>query len=315
MFLGVEIGGTKLQLGVGRGDGRLVALNRFDVRPERGAAGIREQIRAAGPQLIARHNVTAAGFGFGGPVETATGVAVKSHHIQGWDRFPLADWCREELGIPAVIENDCDAAALAEACFGAGRGRNPVLYVTVGTGIGGGLVVDGRIYRGAGHGAAEIGHLRPGLACQDANSNLESLASGWGIAARTRQRLSRNDPGERTEANLLRSRCADNLNMLTTKVVAEAAARGNVVACEVLSEAVQALGWGIAQAITLCAPEAVVVGGGVSMAGEQLFWKPLRQAIDCFVFPPFDEVFQLLPAELEEEVVVHGALAAAKSQF
>ena len=157
MLLGIEIGGTKLQLGVGAGDGVLVDLVRLDVDQSQGADGILRQIAGAGRELIAKYGVTAAGFGFGGPVDTVRGVAVKSHHVHGWDAFPLADWCQRELGITAVIENDCDAAALAEARYGAGRGANPVFYVTVGTGIGGGLVVDGRIYRGSGHGEPRSG--------------------------------------------------------------------------------------------------------------------------------------------------------------
>ena len=99
------------------------------------------------------------------------------------------------LGVPAKVENDCDAAALAEARYGAGRGANPVFYVTVGTGIGGGLVVDGRIYRGSGHGAAEIGHLRPGLDCDDAEAIVEANAAGWGIAASARRALRRSRTG------------------------------------------------------------------------------------------------------------------------
>ena len=96
---------------------------------------------------------------------------IKSHHVDGWDDYPLVDWCRRALSLPATLENDCDAAGLAEARFGAGQGRKVVLFVTVGTGIGGGLVVDGQIYRGNGHGAAEIGHLRPGLARRSARSD------------------------------------------------------------------------------------------------------------------------------------------------
>ncbi len=104
--------------------------------------------------------------------------------------FRLLDWCAAAPLLPATMENDCDAAGLAEAHFGAGQERNPVFYVTVGTGIGGGLTVDGEIYRGSGHGAAEIGHLRPGLLADRPGSTVESLASGWGIAAAAQARLS-----------------------------------------------------------------------------------------------------------------------------
>src|SRR5262245_44021694 len=118
MFLGIEIGGTKLQLGVGAGQGStLVALERLTVDAEAGAEAILEQIREAAPPLIARHGVTAVGFGFGGPVDMAEGRAIKSHQVAGWDDFPLARWCLQALSLPAYVGNDCDVAALAEARF------------------------------------------------------------------------------------------------------------------------------------------------------------------------------------------------------
>jgi glucokinase len=341
MFLGIEIGGTKLQLGVGAGDGVLVAIERFDVVPKRGAIGILEQIAAAGRELIERHHVRGVGFGFGGPIDAATGTVVKSHHVEGWDNFPLGQWCSHELGLPATIENDCDAAGLAEAHFGAGQGRNPVFYVTVGTGIGGGLVVGGEIYRGCGHGAAEIGHLRPGVLADRPESTVESLASGWGIAAaaqnrlsepishafvsltaglrgakpdEVRQRLIENEEAEAENSADLWERCDGKPVKLTARMVAEAAAAGNEIAREVLARATQVLGWGIAQAITLTSPEVVVVGGGVSLAAEELFLEPLRVEVERYVFPPLSGKFQIVPAELGETVVVHGALAAARSR-
>ena len=333
MFLGIEIGGTKLQLGVGPGDGTLVALERFDVEPKRGARGILAHIEAAGRVLAARHDVRAIGIGFGGPVDASSGTVVKSHHVAGWEGVEIVDWCRRTLQLPSAVENDCDAAGLAEAHFGAGRGTKVMFYVTVGTGIGGGLVVDGRIYRGSGFGAAEIGHLRPGLLADRPESNVESLASGWGIAAAARERLSsplsrdfvplrpgagrafgdaRHRSAEEEDADAefvadLRQRCGGQLEELTTQMVAQAASEGNEVARDVLARACQALGWAVAQAITLVSPEVVVVGGGVSLAGETLFFAPLREQVDRYVFPPLLGKFRIAPAELGERVVVHGA--------
>jgi glucokinase len=342
MFLGIEIGGTKLQLGVGPGDGTVLALERRDVEAKRGAEGILEQIEAAARVLIARHAVSAVGIGFGGPVNSASLVVVKSHHVAGWDNFPLGEWCRRVLMLPAVLENDCDAAALAEARLGAGRGKNPVFYVTVGTGIGGGLVVDGRIFRASGHGAAEIGHLRPGLHADRPDQTVESLASGWGIAAAAqarlsdpishafvpltsglrgtkpddvRQRLIETEEAEAEYAADLLERCGGKLDALSAHMVSRAAGEGNEIAREVLARACQALGWAIGQAITLVAPEVVVIGGGVSLADESLFLVPMRQEVDRYVFGPLVGKFQLLGAQLGEQVVVHGALAAAADQF
>ena len=116
------------------------------------------------PELLAKANIDRSqlkgvGIGFGGPVDDATRTVIKSHQIEGWDNFPLADWVSDVVGLPAVLGNDADVAGLAEALHGAGKGLSPIFYITIGSGIGGGFIIDGEIYRGVGRGAAEIGHL------------------------------------------------------------------------------------------------------------------------------------------------------------
>ncbi len=340
MLLGIEIGGTKLQLGVGPANGTLTALDRFEVRPKLGAAGILERIESSARVLIARHRVAAIGIGFGGPVDSSAGIVTKSHHVDGWEGYKIVDWCRRVFSLPARLENDCDAAGLAEATWGAGRGHKTVLFVTVGTGIGGGLVVDGQIFRGSGHGAAEIGHLRPGLHADRPDQTVESLASGWGIAAaaqsrlgetishafvpltsglarvtpeEVRQRLIETEEAEEEYMADLWDRCAGKLEDLTTLLVAQAAGEGNEVARDVLARACQALGWAIAQAITLVSPSVVVIGGGVSLMDESLFLVPIRREVERYVFPPLVGTYKIVRAKLGEQVVVHGALAAAAS--
>lgn len=341
MFLGIEIGGTKLQLGVGPGDSAtLTEIRRFDVDPAKRAAGIRDLIAQAGRELVKKHAVKLVGYGFGGPVNAAKGRVIKSHQIEGWDDFALAAWTKETLGVPAVLGNDADMAGLAEARFGAGRGKSPVFYVTVGTGIGGGLIVDGKPFQGHGPAVAEIGHLRPGLHADRPDQTVESMASGWGIAAAAQAYLSgpishplgafRGSHPMKPEvvlqhlieteavleehtADLLR-RCDGEPDDLTAKIVGEAAQDDNLIARDVLHHACQALGWAIAQVITLVSPAVVVVGGGVSLIGEEHFFKPLRAAVDRYVFPPLGGTFRVLPAKLGEEMVVYGALAFAAQQ-
>lgn len=339
MYLGIEIGGTKLQLGVGRGDGSpLIELQRFDVAPEQGAAGILRQIQAAAGPLIQRHSVKGIGCGFGGPVDRERGRAIKSHQIEGWDDYPLAEWLQRSFNLPAAIGNDCDVAGLAEARFGAGRGKRVVFFVTVGTGIGGGLIVDGEIFRGVGPAAAEIGHLRPGLHAQSPEETVESIASGWGVAAAAqarlagpvthqfgrltagekpsdpeamRQRLIELEEAAEEDVADLWQRCEGRVENLTAREVAQAADQGNTLATEILQHAVQTLGWAIAQVITLVAPQIVVVGGGLSLISRALFLEPLREATARYVFPPLVGSYALEPAGLGEEVVVHGALTLA----
>ena len=343
MFLGIEIGGTKLQLGLGAGDGSApVVLERFEVDPRRNADGILERIELTAAKLKEKHEITGIGFGFGGPVDAAKGRTIKSHQIEGWNDFPLAEWSHKVLGLPAAIGNDCDCAGLAEARYGAGRGRRVVFYVTVGSGIGGGFVIDNQIYRGSGTVSAEIGHLRPGLHADLPEETVESLASGWGIAAAAQARISEpiahqlkllqsptrslkpddvrqrlievEEAAEEYAADLL-DRCNGKVESLTAKIVAQAAVEGNEVAREIFAHACQVLGWGIAQMITLLAPQVVVIGGGVPMVGEPLFFAPLRKEVDRYVFPPLVDTYQIVPAQLGESVVVHGALALAADEF
>jgi glucokinase len=343
MILGIEIGGTKVQLGVGAGNtAELAEMVREDVIPADGAAGILEQIERAGLRLLQRHQVERMGVGFGGPVDPHSGHAIKSHQIAGWDDFPLVAWCRRTFGVEACVDNDCNVAALAEAKWGAGAKRSTVFYVTVGTGIGGGLVCNGRVFGNGRPAAAEIGHMRPGLLADRPDATVESIASGWGIAAAAQARLSGDvsrplstllridetaptpeqmkqrlqdldDADEEFAADLL-SRCVADPDQLTAKMVAQAAADGNRAAAEILQHAIQTLGWAIAQTITLVAPEVVVVGGGVSLMPNHLFLDPLRVEVARYVFPPLANAYEIERAKLGETVVVHGAIALAAAQ-
>ncbi len=321
MLLGIEIGGTKLQLGVGRGDGPpLVHLERLEVTPQLGADRIRRQIHEAFGTILHRYPITAIGIGFGGPVDSARGRVITSHQVEGWRDFPLADWCRQTLGVRALVANDSDCAGLAEARFGAGKGHRIVVYNNIGSGIGGAIVIEGQLYAGSQGVAAEFGHLRPGLQAERPDQDVEAVASGWGITAAVRSRLSglehvSNQPREFADANDLLSRCGGSLDRLDTKIIAAAARAGNRLAAEEFDRACRTIGWALAQVITVLAPSVVVMGGGVSLVGEDLFLGPLRSYVARYVFPPLVGTYQIVPAALGEEVVVHGALALAAETF
>lgn len=319
LLLGIEIGGTKLQLGLGRGDGRLVALERRIIDPRNGAAGILDQIREAYSALRNRHDlnadraIAAVGVGYGGPVEVSSGRVIRSYQVEGWDDFPLADWLVQNLSISrAVVQNDADTAGLAEARFGAGRGLSPIFYVTVGSGIGGALIVDGQIYRGAGRGAAEIGHLQVPVDFGDGLElrELEQVASGWGIGREgvaTARRLI--DEG-RADWIVLKAAGGDP-SRVTALLIAQAAGQGDPIALRILDRARQAIVFALSQAIALCAPRRIILGGGVSLIGETHWYEPIRRSVDCGVFAPFRLSYDIQPPALGEEVVVHGAIALA----
>ncbi len=319
LLLGIEIGGTKLQLGLGRGDGRIVAHERRTIEPASGAEGILAQIAAMADQLLSsrgngRETIDAVGIGFGGPVDSVRGVVTTSHQVSGWDAFPLVAWIRERLGITLVsLQNDADTAGLGEARFGAGAGFSPLLYVTVGSGIGGGLIIDGEIYRGNGTGAMEIGHLEVALRTDHGLEimSLESVASGWSIARRAsrdaRRHLREGSPG-------LLLRLADgDPDHITAAYVAEAARQGDPQAAIHINRAVGAIAHALNLAITLVAPRRIVLGGGVSLMASELWLDPIRQHLRTMVFAPFQGTFDVVPAALGELVVVHGALVSARS--
>jgi glucokinase len=317
--LGIEIGGTKLQLGIGQGQGSLLALERLRVDPSRGASGILDQIQTAFPALLAktkldRRQIRAVGIGFGGPIDGRQGQTQRSFQVSGWDDFPLVAWIDEHLGVPRVIlENDADSAALAEARFGAGIGHSPLLYMNVGSGIGGALVVDQQIYRAAGQGAVEIGHLR---VPDDTRSGirvveLEQVASGWAIALAAQDLASKQiEAGKENWVVLARANgCRDKI---TASIVAEAALAADPDSLRVLNRAQNAIAFALTQAIALLAPRLIVMGGGVSLLGKELWFDPIRRIVDRDVFAPFRAHFDIVPAALGEEVVVHGALALAR---
>jgi glucokinase len=236
------------------------------------------------------------------------------------------------------LANDSDSAGLAEARFGAGKGHRVVFYNNVGSGIGGSLVIDGQLYRGGAGVASEVGHLRPGLGSEHPDQTLESIASGWAITAAVRARVSETishplealreggrlsepedlrqrlidlEEADEQDAGDLLERCNGQTDQLNTKLIAQAARDGNRLATQVFERAARALGWGLAQVITLIAPNVVVLGGGVSLVGEQLWIDPVRRAVGQYVFPPLGKTFQIVPAALGEAVVVHGVLALA----
>ena len=319
LVAGIEIGGTKLQLGIGPGNGTLLALERLRVDPARGAAGILDQIKAAYPRLLGKLGLTpdqlsAVGIGFGGPVRSDLGRIQKSYQITGWEGFPLATWVSDELAVPrAVLENDADVAGLAECRFGAGLGFSPLLYITIGSGIGGALIVDDRIYRGVGAGATEIGHLRVPLASGAATAwrELELVASGWAIAAAARELAEHQKHQNRTDWVVLDMAGGDP-GQITAASVASAASAGDPQSRTILETACSAFAFALTQAIALLAPRRIVLGGGVSLIGEREWFDPIRRMTDRDVFPPFRGQYDIASATLGEEVVVHGALAVAR---
>ncbi|MCX8155669.1 MAG: ROK family protein [Verrucomicrobiae bacterium] len=297
---GIEIGGTKLQIVLGR-PGHIAHRQRFTVKPEAGGHGIREQLTATLPALLREHPVRALGVGFGGPVDWQRGIIRCSHQVPGWADFPLADWLRHLTHLPVQIENDANTAALAEARLGAGQGANPVFYVTLGSGVGGGLVVNEQIYHGALPGEAEIGHLRlnrEGLI-------VEHRCSGWAVDKRIRELRSRGLTGP-WAALLAQFKQTGG----EARTLAPALAAGDEDARRLLHEVADDLAFALSHVVHLCHPAVIVLGGGLSLVGE-----PLRATVaarlPAYVMEAFHPVPAVRLAAWQEDAVPMGALLLA----
>jgi glucokinase len=304
-FIAIEIGGTKLQLVAGTSTGAILARRRFQVDRARGAEGIREVIAAEIPQLCESYQPRAIGVGYGGPVHWRTGQIAKSYHVAGWSDFPIGAWLHEKSRLPVFVENDANAAALGEAIYGAGAGSDPVLWMNAGSGVGGGLVVNGLIYHGAPPGEMELGHLR-----LDRDGTItEDLCSGWSVDNQVRETARRNPDG-RLAFHLSES----GLTAGEARILKPALADGDPDAELILKRTADSLAYALSHAIHLLHPETIVLGGGLAMLGE-----PLRARVEAAVAGWVMDVFIPPPsirlAALMEDAVLVGALTLAAQRF
>jgi glucokinase len=246
-----------------------------------------------------------AGVGAGapGPLDTKRGVVLLTPNL-GWVNLPLRQLLQDTLGVPARIDNDANCAVLGEWWRGAARGAKQVIGITIGTGIGGGIIVDGRLYHGASDCAGEIGHTTVevnGRRCKCGNYGcLEAYASGPAIARRAVEAI------EAGQTSKLPGYVDGALEKITAQTVYQAAHDGDELAEEVVGDTAKFLGAGIANMINIFNPEIVVVFGGVTLAGERLF-GPLRREVAKRAFKPAVAVCRIVPAELTGTAGVYGA--------
>ena len=302
-FLGIEIGGTKLQLVRGEGNGRIHQRCTLPVVPAAGAAGIRVQITQAVAELVRARPVTAVGVGFGGPVDWQTGRICRSHQIEGWSEFDLGGWLHAQTGAPVFVDNDANVAAYGEAVHGAGVGFDSVAYVTLGSGVGGGLIVGGRIYHGAKPGESEVGHLR----LDRAGTTVESRCSGWAVDARIRKLVTDEPAGAL-------AKLVDPLPGGEAKHLAAALQQGDPGAQRLLAAVAEDLAFGLSHVVHLFHPHVIVLGGGLAGVGE-----PLRAAVEQALRRDIMEAFvpglALRLSKLGGDVVPLGALCLAQARL
>lgn len=302
-YIGIEIGGTKLQLVLGNETGKILQRRKLEVNPAAGGEGIRGQIRRVLPELLRFGEVGAMGVGFGGPVDWRSGKVCRSHQIEGWSGFELGPWLSQLAGVPVVVDNDANVAALGEATHGAGVGFDPVFYVTLGSGVGGGLAARGQVYHGATPGEAEIGHVR----LDRQGTIVEGRCSGWAVDARVRQAMAQAPEG-------VLARLAGGRPGGEARYLAEALAAGDALAQAILDQTAEDLGFALSHVVHLFHPEIIVIGGGLSGVGEALR-AALAAALSRFVMEAFAPGPYLALAALGEDAVPMGALSLAKSRL
>ncbi|MEH2402321.1 ROK family protein [Nostoc sp.] len=324
LILALDFGGTKLAAAlVNIGSRKWLRYERRLSPVNPNASSDLEIMRSLIYSLLEDTKPAAIGVSFGGPVDASTGTVRLSHHVTGWENIPLKSLLEDEFGVPVGVDNDANVAALGEHRFGAGQGYDSLFYITVSTGVGGGWILNGQPWRGAGGMAGEIGHMvvdPAGPVCLCGKRGcVERLASGPYMAQNAREILenidalaaSRRVPQRRKglrDGEVLRGLVGDDLTLLTGQLVSEAAAAGDDLAKEVLHKAAWALGVGIGNVANLMNPQRFVLGGGVTKAGED-FWQVMRQVARETALPEVD--FEVVSAVLGDDAPLWGAVAIA----
>lgn len=316
LFIGIEIGGTKLQVSVGNHNGELLTVNSDIVDKVQGAHGILNRIKVRVSELLAKNqsltnSIRAIGCGFGGPVYRQTGQVLKSNQISGWDDFPLKDWFENTFQLPAWVENDSDAATWGEYQIGFGRGTENFFYTNIGSGVGGGFVINQALYHSQGIGAGEFGHtLIPNpFPNQDKIAvEVETICSGWAIEKRLRE------PGYIPMNSELSSHLKGDVSLATTQDLAISALAGDGFALKEIDLIARTIGIGLANVLCLTNVEKIAVGGGVAKMGDLLL-EPIRQYTAKYYFLSNEGKYQIQQSELGDEIVLIGAILLAKQAY
>jgi glucokinase len=310
IVVGVDIGGTKVAAGLVNAAGEILARNRTPMRttgaPSNGLAAVSTAISGLFPDASSQNQITAIGICAPGPLNPKTGVIINPPNLPIWHNYPLADEMRRVHNVPVRVDNDANAAALAEAKWGAGRGYPNIFYVTVGTGIGTGIILDGRIFHGKTGAAAEGGHLGidiNGPLCNCGKRGcIETLSAGPAIARRARQKL------EQNPNSVLWEMAGGDLHTVSSEMVGRAHALNDPVAKAVMRETLDLLAYWLGSIIDLLEPDAIVIGGGVSSLLAP-FLDEIRERWRAACINPHPLDIPLVLAHYGEDAGIAGAAA------
>jgi glucokinase len=319
-FVGVDLGGTNIVAGALAEDGTDVLAMRTELtRANQGADAVIDRIARMIDTVVAetiaqtgarRSDFAGVGVGAPGPLDRKRGIVVTTPNL-GWTDFPLRDAIAGATKLPVRIDNDANCATLGEWWSGAAVGATNVIGLTIGTGIGGGIILNGRLYHGSSDVAGELGHTTidvTGRRCKCGNYGcLEAYASGPSIAERAREAIANDN------AALLVRMVNGDLSQITAATVYDAAKLGDEVAVDVVRETARLLGVGVANLLNIFNPDVVVLAGGVTHAGEALF-EPLRREVRKRAFKPAVDACRIVPGTLPGTAGVVGAVVAFRQQ-
>jgi len=316
-YVGIDLGGTNIKVGLFTPKMALIDQDSSHTEVERGFDHVMEQIAAAVRAVCDRNGLSAAGvravgIGCPGPIDVARGLVVVAPNFPGWRDLPVRDTLRGKFGgVPTVLENDANVAAYAEFRVGAGRGAGSLVMITLGTGIGGGIVIDGHVHRGATDTAGELGHVTVEVGGRQCGCGrrgcLEAYASATGTVARFREAL-----GQGRASSLAVSGAAPD--DITAKDIFDAAAAGDALAAEIVDVTARYLAVGCDVIVNLIDPDVIVLTGGMVAAGELLMGPVERYARELF-FPRPKTHTRLALTELGGDAGIIGAGLCAQDLF
>ena len=308
--IGIDVGGTNVKIALVDDNGKIIYSNSVPTYAKMGYEYTVNNIKQAIKDLMKETNTTPSdiegiGFDFPGQVDCKTGVVKLAPNIPGWVNVPIAQMIEDEFHISTRIDNDVRCAALGELKFGAGRGCENFICITVGTGIGSGIVINGKVVRGATNAAGELGHIKlqmnggPICGCGDTGC-LEAFASGPAIVAMAQEYIK---GGKSTK---FREMAAVEGGEITPYMVAKAAEEGDPVAKRIFEIVGEYIGIGLTSVINLLNPERVIIGGGVAESGELLL-GPIRKTIKERAMVVAGNAVEIVPAQLGNSAGVIGA--------
>lgn len=310
-LLSVDLGGTKIITALVSPQGKVISREYILTSADEGPQAVIQRVFASIEDLLSRTNLTRSSFSgiavaAAGAIDSQEGIVTASPNLPGWHNVPLKKMVQRETGLETFLINDASAAALGEHQFGAGRGINNLIHMTVSTGIGGGIIIDGKLYVGASGSAGEIGHMTinaDGPWCNCGNKGcLEVLASGKAIAREAQLRLIRGAKSTIIEL------AEGELQNITAKTVSAAARKDDALALEIISQTATYLGIGMVNLVNIFNPQMIIVGGGVAKMGEMLL-EPARRVVADRAFQLPAQAVRIVPSQLGDDAAVLGGAA------